>query len=112
MKSPSVRRMALGHDLRVAGRILRKSPWLRPRKYVFFDIDDTSTYSRYRTLAIIECDVNHTPKIIKDTHKGNARIIEIWHHLVIDPRLPSAGYRLAQRMKDDVNEFNAREKEA
>ena len=81
-----------------------------PRKYVFVNNSATSRYSGYRNLAIIECDPDHTPKMIRETRKGNARIIEAVYDIHIGSSEKSEGYRIAREMMAEVAKLNGREK--
>ena len=80
------------------------------RKYVFLNTAAPSKYADYRNLAIIECDPDHTPKMIRETRKGNAHIIEAVYDIHIGSSEKSKGYRIAREMMAEVAKLNGREK--
>ena len=81
----------------------------RPRKYVFLN---KSAGSTCRNLVIIECDPDHEPKTVRETRKGNARIIDAIHGIDMGNGPSSRGYRIAQRMMAEVVVLNMCEGEA
>ena len=80
----------------------------RPRKYVFLN---KSAGSR-RNLAIIECDPDHTPKMIRETRKGNARIIDAIHCIYVGKYPSSRGYMVSRGMAIKTARLNGHERGA
>ncbi len=80
------------------------------RKYVFLNTAAPSKYADYRNLAIIECDPDHTPRMIRETRKGNAHIIDATYNIHVGTSARSEGYILAQFMTGITRQLNEHEK--
>ena len=86
-----------------------KPSQIGPRKYVFLQKPAPSKHTGYYDLAIIECDERHIPQTIKETRKGNARIMDARYNVYVGASDRSFGYRLAQRMESEIDGLNDRE---
>ena len=86
-----------------------KPSQIGPRKYVFLQKPAPSKHTGYYDLAIIECDESHTPQTIKETRKGNARIMDARYNVYVGASDRSFGYRLAQQMEGEIAGLNDRE---
>ena len=82
---------------------------LGPRKYLFLSTCAFSRHVEYRNLAILECDPDHEPKTIRETLKGNVRIIKIAYAVYMGLGWGSKGYALAEKMECQVDALNDRE---